>query len=55
MEHRLSASSKWVKIAKFLNRRVIRTSYLKSTIYFIIAIALFLLFYLLVTRLYSQM
>jgi hypothetical protein len=38
-------ASKPVKVARFLNRRVVRTSYLRSTIYFLIAVALFLLFY----------
>jgi hypothetical protein len=38
-------ASKPVRIARFLNRRVIKTSYLRSTIYFLIAIGLFLLFY----------
>jgi len=38
-------ASKPVKVARFLNRRVIKTSYLRSTIYFLIAIGIFLLFY----------
>ena len=40
--------SMWVRAAVFLNQRVIKTSYLKSTIYFVLAIAAFLLFYFLV-------
>ena len=51
MNHGLSTSSQWVKIARFLNRRVIKTSYLKSTIYFIIAIVLFVSFYFIMTHL----
>ena len=43
-------SSIWVRMAKTLNIRVIKTSYLKSTIYFIIAIGIFLLFYLFSSR-----
>ena len=39
---------KWVRFATFLNRRVIRTSYFKSAMYFALAIAAFLLFYFLV-------
>ncbi|MCA9442545.1 MAG: hypothetical protein KC964_17210 [Candidatus Omnitrophica bacterium] len=37
--------SKWVRLAVFLNQRVIRTSYLKSAIYFAFAIVAFLFFY----------
>ena len=42
-------------IAKFLNRRVIRTSYAKSVIYFLIAVALLVFFYLLVVNLPSTL
>jgi len=38
-------ASKPVRVARFLNQRVIKTSYLRSTIYFLIAIAICLLFY----------
>ena len=44
MEDHTHISSLWVRIAKFLNRRVIKTSYAKSAIYFAIALAIFLLF-----------
>ncbi|MCB9770052.1 MAG: hypothetical protein H6751_00095 [Candidatus Omnitrophica bacterium] len=37
--------SKWVHLAVFLNQRVIRTPYLKSAIYFVLATVAFLLFY----------
>jgi hypothetical protein len=37
--------SMWVRAAVSLNQRVIRTSYLKSAIYFVLAIAAFLLVY----------
>jgi hypothetical protein len=40
--------SKWVRFATFLNQRVIRTSSLKSAMYFALALAAFLLFYFLV-------
>ena len=36
------------RIAERLNRRVIRTSFAKSAVYFLIAVALAVLFYLLV-------
>ena len=38
-------------LADFLNERIIRTPYIKSTVYFIIALAIFLLFYLFITHL----
>lgn len=44
MEEHTHTSSLWVRIAKFLNRRVIKTSYVKSAIYFAIALGIFLLF-----------
>jgi uncharacterized membrane protein YidH (DUF202 family) len=47
MKQKASTSSKWVRTANFLNRRVIKTSYLKSAIYFAVAVAVFLLFYFL--------
>lgn len=47
MSNRLSTFSQWVRIARILNIRVIRTPYLKAIIYFAIAIALCLLFYFL--------
>jgi len=51
MKQHVTTSSVWVRIAKFLNKRIIKTTYLKSVIYFIIAIAVLLLFYfLLVAR-----
>jgi len=40
--------SQLIRTAKCLNRRVIKTSYLKSAIYFAIAVAAFLLFYFLI-------
>ncbi|MCD6385862.1 hypothetical protein J7M23_08815 [Candidatus Sumerlaeota bacterium] len=51
MSRKLSTSSKWVRIAQFLNRKVIKTPYRKATLYFIIAIALFVTFYLIMTHL----
>jgi hypothetical protein len=44
----ISTSSRWVRIADFLNRRVIKTSYFRSAVYFGIAVAVFLLFYFLI-------
>jgi hypothetical protein len=37
-----------VGVARFLNRRVIKTPYVRSAIYFAIAVAVSLLFYFLV-------
>jgi hypothetical protein len=48
MKQGISGSSRWVRIADFFNRRVIKTSYVRAALYFGIAVALFLLFYFLI-------
>lgn len=48
MKKNIFISFRCVRIADFFNRRVIKTSYFRSAVYFGIAIAVFLLFYFLI-------
>lgn len=48
MEKTISTLLRLVRIADFFNRRIIKTSYFKSIVYFGIAVAVFLLFYFLI-------
>lgn len=41
---------RWANVAELLNWRVIRTPYFKGTLYFIMALAVCLLFYLFITH-----
>lgn len=51
MESAHQEPPKPVKAARILNQRIIKISYLRSTVYFLIAVAVFLLFYFLVFNL----